>query len=300
LSEKEYVGGQAVIEGIMMRSPRRVAVAVRLPDGEIDVSSWSSVPLHARNKFFKMPFIRGMFVLIDSLVWGVKALNYSANKSLEKEEEKLSTKEIVLSVLLAIGMAVGLFIVLPKLAVSFLAHGNSTFVSNVIEGGIRVSFFLLYIWVIGLVPDIRRVFEYHGAEHKTIMAYEAGADLNPQDVINYTRFHPRCGTAFILVVLVISIFAFSLVDISHELWIRILGRVVVLPVISGVSYEIIRLASKNSTVATIFIKPGLWLQYLTTRNPSEDQLEVAIASLKAALGDGEENVGGTKVDREAI
>ena len=300
MEEKKYVGGQAVIEGVMMRSPQRVAVAVRLPDGGVDVSSWSSVPLHARNSFFKMPFVRGMFVLIDSLVWGIKTLNYSANKTLEEEEEKLSTKDIVLSVALAIGMAVGLFIVLPKLAVTFLVQGHSMFVSNVIEGGIRVSFFILYIWIIGLVPDIRRVFEYHGAEHKTIMAYEAGAELKPQEVINYTRFHPRCGTAFILVVLVISIFAFSLIDIHHNLWFRILGRVIVLPVISGVSYEIIRLASKNSTVAALFIKPGLWLQYLTTRNPSEDQLEVAIASLKAALGDEEKDVGSVEVNRESI
>ena len=277
------VGGQAVIEGVMMRDAAKTATAVRLPNGEIAVEMHPVTSIRDRYPVLNLPLIRGSVIMVESLVIGMRALSFSAQAAGE-EDEQMTKKEIALTILFALVLASVLFIVIPTGAAHLAAaYTNDPIEFNLIEGGIRLAVFLLYIWGISWMGGIRRVFQYHGAEHKTIHCYEAGEALTVENVQKFPRLHPRCGTNFLLIVMVIAI-VFHVFFGWPDLWLRILSRLAVLPVVAGVSYEIIRFAGRSENrIVRILITPGLWLQYLTTRPPDDEMVEVAIESLKAVL-----------------
>ena len=276
-----YVGGQAVIEGVMMRGPQYIATAVRTPSGEIAIKK---DPIHSISERFpvlKKPFIRGIIALYESLVYGMKSLSYSAQMSGE-EDEQMSSVQMGITIAISTVLAIVFFLALPTFIVKFIPGVDTPFKLNIVEGILRLLIFLLYIWGISLTKDIQRVFEYHGAEHKTIWTYESGEELTVENVMKHSRLHPRCGTNFLLIVMVMSIFVFAFLGWPNLLE-RIISRVVLMPVVAGLSYEMIRLAGRTTSpvVQTLF-KPGLWLQLLTTRQPHADQIEVAIKALEAA------------------
>ena len=277
------VGGQAVIEGVMMRGPARSATAVRTPDGAISVESKEVRSFSDRFPVFKKPFLRGTVALVESLVIGIRSLSWSA-KMAGEEEEQLSDKELAGTIAVAFVLAAVLFIALPTGAAKlFHAWSDDPVFLNLAEGFLRLAIFLAYIWGISRMKDIQRVFQYHGAEHKTIHCYEAGEALTVENVQKFPRLHPRCGTNFLLIVMVVAI-VFHVFFGWPDLWLRILSRLAVLPVVAGVSYEIIRFAGRSENrMVHILITPGLWLQYLTTRPPEDEMVEVAIESLKAVL-----------------
>ena len=277
------VGGQAVIEGVMMRDANKTATAVRLPNGEIEVETHPVTSIRERYPVLNLPLIRGSVIMVESLVIGMRALSFSAQAAGE-EDEQMTKKEIAITILFALVLASVLFIVIPTGAAHLAAaYTDDPVVFNLIEGGIRLLVFLLYIWGISFMGGIRRVFQYHGAEHKTIHCYEAGEALTVENVQKFPRLHPRCGTNFLLIVMVVAI-VFHVFFGWPDLWLRILSRLAVLPVVAGVSYEIIRFAGRSENrIVRIMITPGLWLQYLTTRPPADEMVEVAIESLKAVL-----------------
>ena len=277
------VGGQAVIEGVMMRDAAKTATAVRLPNGNIEVETHDVTSIRDRYPILNLPLIRGSVIMIESLVIGMRALSFSAQAAGE-EEEQMTKKEVAMTILFALVLASVLFIVIPTGAAHLAAaYTDDPIVFNLIEGGIRLLVFLLYIWGISFMGGIRRVFQYHGAEHKTIHCYEAGEALTVENVQKFPRLHPRCGTNFLLIVMVVAI-VFHVFFGWPDLWLRILIRLAVLPVVAGVSYEIIRFAGRSENrIVRIMITPGLWLQYLTTRPPEGEMVEVAIESLKAVL-----------------
>ena len=277
------VGGQAVIEGVMMRDVNKTATAVRLPNGEIEVETHPVTSIRDRYPVLNLPLIRGSVIMVESLVIGMRALSFSAQAAGE-EDEQMTKKEIAMTILFALVLASVLFIVIPTGAAHLAAaYTDDPIVFNLIEGGIRLAVFLLYIWGISFMGGIRRVFQYHGAEHKTIHCYEAGEALTVENVQKFPRLHPRCGTNFLLIVMVVAI-VFHVFFGWPDLWLRILSRLAVLPVVAGVSYEIIRFAGRSENrIVRIMITPGLWLQYLTTRPPADEMVEVAIESLKAVL-----------------
>jgi uncharacterized protein YqhQ len=279
-------GGQAVLEGVMMRSPSSWAVAVRSPEGDItEVVRDIESPMK-RHRVWRLPVIRGVIALGESLAIGFRALAISANVVSQERDEngeiqtQISRGQIIFSFALAIGFALMLFKVGPALLTSWLPI-ESTGLFVVIEGCIRVAVFIGYILLISLLPDLRRVFQYHGAEHKTINALEAGAELTPPTVQRFSLIHPRCGTAFLLWVMVIAIFVFAFVGRPEWYWL-IASRIILLPVIAGLAYEVIRYAGmhQDNRVLMTLLAPGLWLQRLTTREPSDDQVEVAILALQ--------------------
>ena len=282
MSEKLMVGGQAVIEGVMMRGPKKVATAVREPSGVITVDVKPINSLAEKYPIFKKPFFRGILSLGESLVMGLKSLTYSAQMAGEEEADKLTNKDIAITMVISLCAAILLFVVIPTASVNLITT-DSHVVMNLWEGLVRMIVFFLYIYGISRAKDIQRVFQYHGAEHKTIHAYEAGVELIPENVQKFSRLHPRCGTSFLLIVMIVSIFMFSFLG-WPSLWERIISRVLLLPVVAGISYELIRFAgrSKNKIVHAISL-PGLWLQYLTTREPDDSMIEVAVKSLKAAI-----------------
>ena len=280
--EKTYVGGQAVIEGVMMRGPEYIATAVRTPSGEITIKKDPVHSLGEKYPILKKPFIRGTIALGESLVYGMKSLSYSAQAAGE-EEEQLTTKQMAVTMTFSAVLAIIFFLVIPTYGAKFIPGvAESTVRLNIVEGILRLAIFLLYIWGISLTSDIRRVFEYHGAEHKTIWTYEAGEALTVENVKKHSRLHPRCGTNFLLIVMVVSIFVFAFLGWPNLIE-RIISRIILMPVVAGISYELIRLAGRteNPVIQTL-VKPGLWLQYLTTREPHADQIEVAIQALEAA------------------
>jgi uncharacterized protein YqhQ len=286
------VGGQAVLEGVMMRGASNWAVAVRKPDGDIaEVHQPIKSPM-ARHWIFRLPVIRGVVALGESLAIGFRALAISANyaaaaEAKEGEEgEEVSTEltraQLIFAFAIAIGFAVLLFKVSPALITDWIGIKAGWFV--IVEGGIRVTIFVLYLSLISLFPDLRRVFQYHAAEHKAINAYEAGEELKPEVVQRYSLIHPRCGTAFLLWVMVIAIFVFAFFGRPHWYWL-IATRILLLPVIAGIAYELIRFAGKhqNNRILMSLLAPGMWLQRLTTREPSLDQIEVSIRALQKVL-----------------
>ena len=277
------VGGQAVIEGVMMRDAHRTATAVRLPNGDIDVETRTVSSIRDRYPVLNLPLIRGSVIMVESLIIGMRALSFSAQAAGE-EDEQMTKKEIAMTILFALVLASILFIVIPTGAAHLAAaYTDDPIVFNLIEGGIRLMVFLLYIWGISFMGGIRRVFQYHGAEHKTIHCYEAGEALTVENVQKFPRLHPRCGTNFLLIVMVVAI-VFHVFFGWPDLWLRILSRLAILPVVAGVSYEIIRFAGRSENhLVHILITPGLWLQYLTTRPSADEMVEVAIESLKAVL-----------------
>lgn len=283
MSPKLMVGGQAVIEGVMMRGPELTATAVRDPSGKIQVEVKPVHSISERFPILKKPFIRGTVSLIESLVIGMKSLSYSA-KMAGEEDEQLTDKEMAGTIVFALVLASILFIAIPTGAAKLfhVITADPVFL-NLMEGFLRLIIFLAYIWGISRMKDIRRVFQYHGAEHKTIHCYEAGLPLTVANVQQFSRLHPRCGTNFLLIVMLVSIFVFAFLG-WPSLAERIASRILLLPVVAGISYEIIRLAGRNDNkIIQTAIKPGLWLQYLTTRPPADDMVEVAIESVKAVL-----------------
>ncbi|MEE0721749.1 MAG: DUF1385 domain-containing protein [Caecibacter sp.] len=279
-----YVGGQAVIEGVMMRGPEYIATAVRTPSGDITVRKDKVHSLAERYPILKKPFVRGTLALFESLVYGMKSLSYSAQMSGEEDDNEPITKtQLAVTMTVSIIFAIVLFLVIPTYSVKFIpAIADSPFQLNIVEGIVRLAIFLAYLWGISLTSDIRRVYEYHGAEHKTIWTYESGEDLTVENVKKHSRLHPRCGTNFLLIVMVVSIFVFAFLGWPNLVE-RVVSRILLMPVVAGISYEMIRLAARttNPVVQALF-KPGLYLQYLTTREPHGDQIEVAIEALNAA------------------
>jgi uncharacterized protein YqhQ len=290
LSKNFYYGGQAVIEGVMMRGRKSVAVAVRRPDGEIAIQREPLATLFS-GRLREIPFVRGPIVLVETLFLGVRALFYSASVTLEEEEQTVSPAMLWGIVALGFILALGLFLALPLLIVHFIDPYVSSTVSNVADGVIRLVIFIIYLKAMNLMPDIRRVWAYHGAEHKTINAYEAGEELEVDRVRPYGTAHTRCGTGFILIVLVIAIVAHAFLG-RPPMWIRFLERLAILPVIGAVSYELIRFTANHirNKLVRVALIPGLALQSLTTREPDDSQLEVAISALKRVLADDAEPV----------
>ncbi|MBC2855850.1 MAG: DUF1385 domain-containing protein [Cetobacterium sp.] len=293
---KVNVGGQAVIEGVMMRSMDTLATAVRRPNGEI-VYKKTSIS-SKRGNLSKIPFVRGAVMLFDSLVLGLKELTFSANQSEEEENKQLSQKEAVLTTVASLALGIGLFIVLPSLISGFIFKDNKIH-SNILEGGLRLVFFVLYIWIISFSKDIQRVFQYHGAEHKSIYTFEEGLELTPENAKKYTTLHPRCGTSFLLIVMFIAIIVFSTLDFilpqptsfTTKIMTKVILRVLFMPLIAGISYELQRYSSKNLDKwwVKIIAAPGMELQKITTKEPDLSQLEVAIVALKVALGKDVDN-----------
>jgi len=298
------VGGQAVLEGVMMRGPGNWAVAVRTPNGEIAHVARKVESKMAKHRLFRLPIIRGVMALGESLAIGFRALAISANYAAQEEGEEdgkevsteLSRGALIFAFAVAIVFALLLFKVGPALIVDKLipVHSGGWFV--IVEGLVRVTIFILYLFLISLLPDLRRVFEYHAAEHKAINAYEAGEPLEPEIVQRYSLIHPRCGTAFLLWVMVIAVFVFAFFGRPAWYWL-IVTRIAFLPLIAGIAYELIRFAGKhqNRIVMTI-LAPGLWLQRLTTREPTLDQLEVSIRALREVLQLEESAVGDNRVE----
>jgi len=277
------IGGQAVIEGVMMRGPNSFSVAVRTPSNGVRVHMFNIRSI-ANSKIGRIPILRGFFVLIDSLILGIKALNISAEEY-GGEDVKLSNMDIFLAMVMGVGLGILLFIVFPAFIARMIQNSiPSAFLVNIIEGLVRIGVFIIYLYSFSFIKDIRRVFEYHGAEHKVIFTYEKGEPLTVDNAIKNSRLHPRCGTSFLLIVMVVSILVFSILG-KQTLLLRILSRIALVPLVAGISYEMIRLTSKyrDSKLAKIIISPGLALQYLTTREPSSDQIEVAIEAVKSIL-----------------
>lgn len=294
--ERIYIGGQAVIEGVMMKNKDQYAVAVRKPDQTIETKVEIYESLGERIPFFRIPIVRGVVNFIESLVIGMKTLTYSASFYEEDEEtqedsqaEKAAKKGgegilMFFSVMISVILAVGLFILLPAWISEYIRRGiDNNVVVALLEGVIRLAIFLLYVFAISQMKDIKRVFMYHGAEHKTINCLEAGVPLTPENVMKFSRFHKRCGTSFLFLVMIISILFFMVINVDSAV-LRIVLRLLLVPVIAGVSYEVLRLAGKNdSLIIKIISAPGLWVQRMTTREPELDMLEVAIASVEGVL-----------------
>jgi len=284
MEERFHYGGQAVIEGVMMRGQKAVVTVVRRPSGSLAVATRPLATMYT-GRMRKTPLIRGIIVLIEAMTLGIKALLYSANVSLEEEEgEKVSGGLLWSILIVALAVAVGLFFIAPLFLTKLLdPYINSSLVFHLIEGCIRVVIFIAYLKLVTLMPDLRRVFAYHGAEHKTINAYEDGAPLEVEATRKYDTAHVRCGTSFLFVVLIIAIIVFALVGLP-SVWLMVLSRIILIPVIAAIGYEIIYYAGrhKNSLVRAI-LAPGLWLQSLTTREPDNSQLEVALAALKKVV-----------------
>ncbi len=280
--KKVYIGGQAVIEGVMMRGPNVIATAVREPDGNIVVKKDDVYSISDKYPILKKPFLRGIIALYESLVLGMKSLMFSAQAAGE-EDEKLDDKEIYITMAISTIFAIILFLAIPTYAAKFIpGTGESHVLLNLAEGFIRLVIFLLYLYGISLTEDIQRVFEYHGAEHKTIFCYEKDLPLTVENVRIQPRLHPRCGTNFLLMVVVVSIFVFAFLG-WPSLWERILSRVLLMPVVAGLAYEWIRMAATTTNpILLALVKPGLWLQLITTRPPHDDQIEVAIRALEEA------------------
>lgn len=282
MAKKFYYGGQAVIEGVMMRGRKGIAVAVRQPDGQIAVSS-EPLGKMSTSRIREIPLVRGILVLIETLVLGIRTLFYSASVAVG-EEIKVSPWMLWGSLAIGFIIALGLFLALPLLATHFADPYVSAAVSNLIDGLIRLAIFIIYLWSISLIPDIKRVFAYHGAEHKTINAYEAGEPLEVEKVRKYSTAHSRCGTNFILIVMVIAIIVFVFLG-RPPLWLRYVERILILPAIAAVGYEVMKFGAAHihNFFVHIVLIPGLGLQVMTTRQPDDRQIEVAISALKGVL-----------------
>jgi uncharacterized protein YqhQ len=303
------VGGQAVLDGVMMRCGEDYSIASRLPDGSIKLQNHKFRSLRKKNKFFNIPILRGVVSFIESMVLSFKTLSQSADAlGLEEEETKFEKwlknkfgKSIVdfimvIASVLGVGLGIGLFFFLPMLTargiemLCALISGNPefllpNFLKTVIEGLLKIVIFFLYVWLVSFMSDIRRTYEYHGAEHKSIACYEAGEELTPENAKKYTRFHPRCGTSFIFVMLIISILVYMFVPWG-QLGIRFALKLALMPVIMGVGFEFLMWAGKcDNVIVRAMSAPGLWMQRITTREPSEEQLEIAIAAIKACMPD---------------
>lgn len=303
------IGGQAVIEGVMMRSNDNISTAVRLPSGEIVVKTDVYRSKTKLTKMFGWPIIRGVISFVEMLIIGIKTLNFSADiavREIEKEEALAEGKEynekekksnnliLVATAIFAIGLGIGIFFFLPLAISTWLNVDKDAIAFNLVAGIIRVALFLAYVWIISFFGEFKRVFQYHGAEHKSIYAYENGEDLTVENVGRFSTLHPRCGTSFILIVALFAMLVYSISDTSYFLLTgesptllkRFLIHFSLLPLVAGSSYELLKLSGKtrDNAITKFLIKPGLWLQRITTREPSPEQMEVAIVALESALG----------------
>lgn len=304
------VGGQAVIEGVMMRAPGMVATAVRKPDGSIAVRKEKYISLAEKNRVFRLPVLRGAVGLIEMLVIGLRSLNFSAEAALGSEgnglsengvspEKKIAGENMRLALALAGALLAGaaIFFLVPLVITTVLFHvDQQPLTFNIIAGSIRLALFLGYLVVISMMRDVRRIYEYHGAEHKAVFAFEREEGLSVESAARQTRFHPRCGTSFLLIVMLVAILLFGLLDSFMIYWfgslslpLRIATHLPLIPILGGVSYEFIRLSAKNSgtAIGRMIVAPGLWLQKITTSEPDESELEVAVVALRCALGEEE-------------
>ncbi len=297
--KKTTIGGQALIEGIMMLGPGKSAIAVRRPDGEIELKVENTTRAAEKNKFFSLPFVRGVVGIFDSLKRGFKALEYSSSIALEDEEEPTKFEKwlenkfgsavlekviITIAMILGIGLSVGLFILLPTLLAGFLDGViESNFLRNIIEGVLRIIIFFVYMVAISRMKDMKRVFSYHGAEHKSIFCYEAGKELTVENVRGFSKEHPRCGTSFMFSVMIISILIFSVVRWSNP-FVRMALRLLLLPVVVGISYEINRILGRYDNFFTKIMRaPGIWFQKFTTFEPDDSMIEIAISALSSVI-----------------
>jgi uncharacterized protein YqhQ len=301
------VGGQAVIEGVMMKAPHAIATAVRRANGNIEVKAEPYTSISVKYPFLKTPFLRGAVNLVEMMIIGIKTLNYSADiamqdadetetkdgKSKEKKKSGTTNLSLIFTLLFAFGVGLALFFVLPLFLTTKLFHfENNILLFNLVSGAIRLAILLIYIIAISKMKDIQRIFEYHGAEHKLVFNYEEGKNLSVENAKRFTTFHPRCGTSFLIVVMLVAILSFAVLDaiivkqIGYiNLPIRLAVHLPFIPLLGGISYEFIRFSAKrsNSIFGKILIAPGLWLQRITTKEPDESQLEVALCALNAAL-----------------
>lgn len=300
------IGGSAVMEGVMMRGPKKIATAVRKPDGEIALDIREVSQLVTKYRVNKIPIVRGVFSFFDSMICSIRSLMWSAeffevegeesteskfDKWLEnKFGDKIKDIVIYFSIFVSLVFSIGLFFILPNLVTGFAGKFiESNALKTLIEGIIRIGIFLGYVLLVSQMEDIKRVFQYHGAEHKTIFCYEAGLELTPENARSMPRLHPRCGTSFLVFVMIISIIMFSFISWDN-MWIRLGLRLLLLPVIAGLSYEVIRWAGKSkSKIVCAISRPGMWLQKITTREPDDSQLEVAIKSMQAVLTGNKED-----------
>ncbi|MGB9779606.1 DUF1385 domain-containing protein [Caldanaerobacter sp.] len=297
--KKTDIGGQAVIEGVMMRGHRSYAIALRKGE-DIVIKKEYAVPLTRKNKFFSLPFIRGTFALLDSLVIGIKSLTYSAEVFEDSESyetkfdiflkkifgERLEDVLMYFSIIVSLVLSIIVFFVGPTYVADYARiFTQNAIMINFVEGLVRVLIFIAYLLFIAQMKDIKRIFEYHGAEHKVIHCLEHGEELTVENARKYTTLHPRCGTNFLFIVMIVSIIVFSFLK-WPSFYVRIASRVLLLPIVAGISYEVIKLAGKSDDkILSLFVYPGLLLQKITTREPDDSQLEVAIASLKSVLED---------------
>lgn len=307
MEKKEHItsiGGSAVMEGVMMRGPKEIATAVRKPDGEIEIDKRAVSSLVTKYHVNKIPIVRGVFSFFDSMICSIRALMWSAeffdleddteskfDKWLtEKFGDKVKDIVIYFSLFVSVIFSVGLFFILPNIITGFLGGIiKSSMIKTLIEGLVRIGIFLGYVLLVSQMEDIKRVFMYHGAEHKTIFCYEAGLELTVENARSMSRLHPRCGTSFLVFVMIVSIVLFSFISWDN-MWTRLGLRLLLLPVVAGISYEIIRWAGRSkSRIVCLISRPGMWLQKITTREPDDSQLEVAIASMKAVLTDNKED-----------
>ncbi len=272
------IGGQALIEGVMMRSEKKYALCVRKPNKKI---STKTIKIK-NNPLGKIPFIRGSVRFIETISMGITGITYSAAES-SGEEEKLNAGEVAFTIFLSIGMTVLLFYIVP-LVVARLLTDNRGLLFNLIDGMLRLLIFLIYLFIISLMPDIKRVFQYHGAEHMTVHCYEKGEKLTIENIKKYTTLHPRCGTNFLLIVLIVSIFLFSFIPVKTFVY-RLGMRLLLLPIVAGISYEFLKLAGKyyENPIIKLLTYPGIMLQKITTKRPEEDMIEVAVKALKTAI-----------------
>ena len=296
---KTTIGGQSILEGIMMKGPRKSCTVVRKPDGTLAIRDEQTTPLKEKYPIAGVPVIRGFVMMVQSLIEGFQAIEYSSQFLEEEDEEQPSRLEqwlidkigagaiesvlYFVSVALGVGLAVGLFILLPAFAISFLPDSVPHLGANLIEGVLRIVIFIAYMVIMGMIPDMRRTFRYHGAEHKTIYCYEKGLELTTEHVREQPREHPRCGTSFLFVIMIISILVFSVVTAESRL-VQLLLRVVLLPVVIGLSYEVNRFAGRHDGVLSSILRwPGMMLQHITVLEPDDSMIEVAIVSLQHVI-----------------
>jgi uncharacterized protein YqhQ len=281
-----HYGGQAVIEGVMIRGKEGVAISVRQPNGELSIERQPLASIY-KGRLREMPLVRGIIVLVETLVLGTQSLLHSAQvASVEEGGREIPTAVLWGTIVVSLAVGVALFFMVPLFATRYLIdpYIKSALLSNIFEGLIRIGIFIAYLKLISLIPDIKRVFAYHGAEHKVVNAYEAGVPLEVESVKNYSTAHARCGTAFLFIVLIVAIFVFALVG-QPTLWIRILSRIALIPVIAVISYEIMKFGAGhiNNPLIRILLAPGLLLQAITTREPDDSQIEAAIAALNEVI-----------------
>ena len=302
------VGGQAVIEGVMMRVPGFYATAVRDPNGKIHIQKKEFTSITESSVFWKRPIFRGMASLYESMKMGMKTLNFSVDIAMPEEEPQSKTGEFF-STIFAIGLAITLFIIAPMwLTTTLMDIEREALWFNLVSGAFRIIFFILYLLIISLLKDVKRLFQYHGAEHRVVYNFESGKDVNIENAQSFPTQHPRCGTSFLFIVLLSAIIVFALVDTivisllgTISLPMRILFHLPLIPIVSGIGYELIKLSSrKNSLIFKLLKKPGLWLQNITTKPPDDEMVEVSIRALKEAFGDQYEVMIGKEYTAEAI